>query len=676
MDWKKNERFQVTIEDLSENGEGIGKTDGFTWFVKDAVPGDVVEASVMKVKKTYGYARLLRVLEPSPDRVIPPCPVARQCGGCQIQAMSYESQLRFKEGKICNNLRRIGGLTGLVPVDENGALRKGEVGWAGREVGAVGARQTVLESSMERAARKIDAERVVQGVAVEQDGREIAAERDARGVGAEWDTRDTRGAGTAGAGWSVEQRQLVYPIMGMERPWRYRNKAQFPFGKGKDGRIITGFYAGRTHSIIEAEDCLLGVEENKKILDCIRSHMEQYGIEPYDETTHQGLVRHALIRKGFRTGELMVCLVLNGSVKQLTAAEELVERLNGLFEGAVAETGPGKMGLSEMGIAGGARAAGEAAPAPASRMASISCSINRERTNVIMGTKIVNLYGPGYITDYIGNVQYRISPLSFYQVNPVQTERLYGTALEYAGLTGEETVWDLYCGIGTISLFLAQKAKKVYGVEIVPQAIEDARANAKLNGMENVEFFVGKAEEVLPEQYEKHHVYADVIVVDPPRKGCDPVCLDTIVKMAPKRVVYVSCDSATLARDLKYLGERGYAVEKVRGCDMFGQTGHVETVVLLSKLNTKQHIEVELNLDELDLTAAESKATYDEIKAYVLEKHGLKVSSLYISQVKRKCGLDVGQNYNLSKKEDAKVPQCPPDKEAAIMEALKHFHMV
>ena len=540
MDWKKNERFQVTIEDLSENGEGIGKTDGFTWFVKDAVPGDVVEASVMKVKKTYGYARLLRVLEPSPDRVIPPCPVARQCGGCQIQAMSYEAQLRFKEGKICNNLRRIGGLTGLVPVDENGKLREG---------------------------------------------------------GAE---RDTRVAGTAGADWSVEQRQLVYPIMGMERPWRYRNKAQFPFGKGKDGRIITGFYAGRTHSIIEAEDCLLGVEENKKILDCVRSHMEQHGIEPYDETTHQGLVRHALIRKGFRTGELMVCLVLNGSVKQLTAAEELVERLKGLFEGAVAEAEPGEMGLSEMGIAGGARAAGKAAPAPAPRMASISCSINRERTNVIMGTKIVNLYGPGYITDYIGNVQYRISPLSFYQVNPVQTERLYGTALEYAGLTGEETVWDLYCGIGTISLFLAQKAKKVYGVEIVPQAIEDARANAKLNGMENVEFFVGKAEEVLPEQYEKHHVYADVIVVDPPRKGCDPVCLDTIVKMAPKRVVYVSCDSATLARDLKYLGERGYAVEKVRGCDMFGQTGHVETVCLLSNRKSKPDTHVDLTLDMED----------------------------------------------------------------------------
>jgi 23S rRNA (uracil1939-C5)-methyltransferase len=216
-------------------------------------------------------------------------------------------------------------------------------------------------------------------------------------------------------------------------------------------------------------------------------------------------------------------------------------------------------------------------------MTSISFSMNRERTNVVMGSQVENLYGPGFITDYIGDVKYQISPLSFYQVNPVQTEKLYGTALEYAGLTGGETVWDLYCGIGTISLFLAQKAKKVYGVELVPQAIEDAKENAKLNGMENVEFFVGKAEEVLPEQYEKNQVYADVIVVDPPRKGCDQVCLDTIVKMAPKRVVYISCDSATLARDLKYLAERGYELVKVRGCDMFPHSGHVESVVLLEK---------------------------------------------------------------------------------------------
>ncbi len=479
MNWKKNDVFQIKIDDMSDTGEGIGKTDGFTWFIKDAVIGDVVEARAMKLKKSYGFARMLQVLEPSPLRVTAPCPVARQCGGCQIQALDYQEQLNYKENKVCNNLQRIGGLTELVPVKEDGAPRN--------------AGQVLSEGSIP-----------------------------------------------------------VYPILGMEEPWRYRNKAQFPFGRNKEGRIITGFYAGRTHAIIEAEDCLLGVEENRLILSCIREYMEQHQIDPYDEEQHRGLVRHVLIRKGFQTGELMVCLVINGSVKELKAADQLVEKLCGLFAGEV-------------------------------RMVSISCSINRERTNVIMGKELVNLYGPGCITDYIGEVQYRISPLSFYQVNPVQTEKLYGTALEYAGLTGDETVWDLYCGIGTISLFLAQKAKQVYGVEIVPQAIEDARANARLNGMENVEFFVGKAEEVLPEQYEKNHVYADVIVVDPPRKGCDELCLDTIVKMAPKRVVYVSCDSATLARDVKYLGERGYRVEKVRCCDMFGHSTHVETVVLLSR---------------------------------------------------------------------------------------------
>ena len=587
MDWKKNDVFQTTIEDMSDSGEGIGKTDGFTWFIKDAVIGDRVEAKAMKVKKSYGFARLMQVLEPSDKRTAPLCPVARQCGGCQIQAMDYQEQLRFKENKVCSNLRRIGGLENLVFRNEDGSLRTEENEF----------------------------------------------------TNVPWKPED--GKSEDGKSGEIS----VYPIMGMEEPWRYRNKAQFPFGKSRDGRIITGFYAGRTHSIIETEDCLLGVKENSAILQCIREHMEQYHIEPYDEENHRGLVRHVLIRKGFRTGEMMVCLVLNGEAKALTRAEVLTERLRGLFGNGTAVT-------------------------------SISVSINREKTNVIMGSRIVNLYGPGYITDYIGNVKYRISPLSFYQVNPVQTEKLYSTALEYAGLTGNETVWDLYCGIGTISLFLAQKAKQVYGVEIVPQAIEDARANAGLNGMDNVTFFVGKAEEVLPEQYEKNQVYADVIVVDPPRKGCDTVCLDTIVKMGPKRVVYVSCDSATLARDVKYLGERGYQVEKVRCCDMFGHSTHVETVCLLSKLQSKEHIEIEVKMDELDLTAAEKRATYEEIREYVFEHTGLKVSHLYIAQVKQKYGIIERENYNKPKSENAKQPQCPPEKEKAITEALQHFGMI
>ena len=455
---KKNDLFTVTIEDMSEDGAGIGKTDGYTWFVKDGVIGDVVEAGVTKMKKNYGFARLVRIITPSPFRIVPRCPVARQCGGCQLQAMSYEEQLRFKERKIRSNLSRLGG----IPED-----------------------QIPME-----------------------------------------------------------------PIMGMEDPWRYRNKAQFPFGRNKDGEIVTGFYAGRTHSIIPQEDCLLGIEENKDILEIIKNFMKEYKIEPYDEAEHRGLVRHALIRKGFATGQLMVCLVING--KKLPRAEVLTERLLAV---------PG--------------------------MTSISYSVNEERTNVILGREVTHLHGPGYITDRIGEVSYRISPLSFYQVNPVQTRKLYETALEFAGLEGGETVWDLYCGIGTISLFLAQKAKKVCGVEIVPQAIQDARENARLNGMENVEFFVGKAEEVLPEQYERNHMRADVIVVDPPRKGCDERCLETIVKMQPRRLVYVSCDSATLGRDVKYLREHGFELTRARGCDMFAWSVHVEVVIQMTYCGDK-----------------------------------------------------------------------------------------
>ena len=342
----------------------------------------------------------------------------------------------------------------------------------------------------------------------------------------------------------------------------------------------------------------------------------------------------------------MVCLVVNG--KKLPKAERLIEKLIQI-EG----------------------------------MTSITISPNTRRDNVIMGDSYEILWGQGYITDYIGNVKYQISPLSFYQVNPVQTEKLYGLALEYADLKGDETVWDLYCGIGTISLFLAQKAKQVYGVEIVPQAIDDAKENAKINAIDNAEFFVGKAEEVLPEyyaEYEREHngetARADVIVVDPPRKGCDETLLETIVKMQPEKVVYVSCDSATLARDLKYLCANGYEIRMCRGVDQFPQSVHVETVVLLSQQKPDDTIEIDLDLDELDATSAELKATYQEIKDYVLKEFGLKVSSLYISQVKRKCGIEVGENYNLPKSENARVPQCPKEKEDAIKAALKYFAMI
>ena len=453
MEFRKNDIVTLQIEDCGIDGEGIGKADGFTVFVKDAVIGDTVRAKIMKAKKNYGYGRLLEVLTPSPYRVEPKCPYARQCGGCQIQALSYEQQLAFKESKVRGHLERIGGFHDI-PME---------------------------------------------------------------------------------------------PIIGMEEPYHYRNKAQFPVGRGKDGRIITGFYAGRTHSIIENRDCALGAAVNREVLDRVISYMETYHVEPYEEMTGKGLVRHILIRYGFFTGEVMVCVIVNGN--RLPHSEKLVESLREI---------PG--------------------------MTSITLNENRSRSNVILGEKLHLLWGQTYITDKIGDISYQISPLSFYQVNPQQTQKLYAKALEYADLHGEETVWDLYCGIGTISLFLAQQAKFVRGVEIVPAAIEDARRNAQLNGIENVEFFTGKAEEVLPREYEKHGVYADVIVVDPPRKGCDEVLLKTILKMQPKRVVYVSCDSATLARDLKYLCENGYQLDKICLVDQFAHTVHVEVVCLMSKV--------------------------------------------------------------------------------------------
>ncbi|MBE5852386.1 MAG: 23S rRNA (uracil(1939)-C(5))-methyltransferase RlmD, partial [Lachnospiraceae bacterium] len=458
-------------------GEGIGKVDGFPLFVKDALPGDVAEVKITKAKKNYAFARLEKIITPSADRVEPPCPYHRQCGGCQIQALSYGKQLEFKQNKVRNNLLRIGGFD----------------------------------------AELID--------------------------------------------------RVMEPIIGMDEPWRYRNKAQYPMGYSKDGELITGFYAGRTHSIIANTDCLLGVKENQEILEIVLDYMKACQVTAYNEVTGKGLVRHVLIRKGFTSGQLMVCLVINGVWK---ASETLPKQ---------------KVLLDKLSTVDG--------------MTSVSVNINRANTNVILGDETHVIWGQDKINDSIRLwdvegvdfvptdtvVSYDISARSFYQVNPVQTEKLYSTALAYAGLTGEEVVWDLYCGIGTISLFLAQRAKQVYGVEIVEQAILDARENAKQNGIENAEFFVGKAEEVLPREYEKHGIYADVIVVDPPRKGCDEICLDTILKMQPKKVVYVSCDSATLARDLKILCDGGYEIKKVRACDQFCHSTHVETVVLLSQFH-------------------------------------------------------------------------------------------
>lgn len=462
--FKKNDVLEIEITDQGTTGEGIGKVSGYTLFVKDTVIGDVAKVKVMKAKKNYAFARLVEIVKPSKYRVEPLCPVAKSCGGCQLQAMNYQQQLKFKQEKVFNNIRRIGGVEDFV----------------------------------------------------------------------------------------------MKPIMGMEElcikgheengPFHYRNKAQFPVGRDKEGRIISGFYAGRTHSIISVNDCLLGTGVNKTVMDIIKMYMTLEGVKPYDEVTHKGVVRHVLIREGKHTGEVMVCIIINGD--KLPQVDRLVEQL-----------------------------------LKVSGMTDISLNINKEKNNVILGDKIIKLYGPGYIEDYIGDVKFRISSLSFFQVNPVQTEKLYSKAMEYAKLTGSETVWDLYCGIGSISLFLAKNARKVIGVEIVEPAVEDAKVNARINNIENVDFISGAAEDVVPEYFQKHkgepECNPDVIVVDPPRKGCDEKLLNTMVLMAPKRIVYVSCDSATLARDIKWLSDKGYKLVEATPCDMFGQSVHVETVALL-----------------------------------------------------------------------------------------------
>ena len=559
---KKNDEFILEIEDMGVNGEGIGHVDGLALFVKDALIGDTVRVKVMKMQKNYGFARLLEVIAPSADRITPLCPVARSCGGCQIQEMNYPAQLKFKAKKVKGNLERIG---------------------------------------------KLD--------------------------------------------FNAENAPEFYDCIGMDVPWNYRNKAQFPIGRNKEGKIIAGFYAGRTHSIIECEDCAIGIKENKDILHMVIAHMEKWKIEPYREEDHKGLVRHVLIRKGFTTGEIMVCLILNG--KKFPGLSELVDNLKKI-----------------------------------DGMTSISINVNTEHTNRILGSEVIPVYQEVYITDYIGDVKFRISPLSFYQVNPVQTRKLYGTALDYAELTGEENVFDLYCGVGTISLFLAKKAKHVIGVEIVGQAIEDAKVNAQINHIENAQFYCGAAEEVIPDLY-RQGVTADVVVVDPPRKGCDEKLLDTIVNMAPEKVVYVSCDSATLARDLKYLNEHGYVVRKVQPVDMFPMGVHVETVVLLSHKKPDGHINVKVEFGEgegkvpLDNIAkrAESykpkeRVTYKMIKEYIEAKYGFKVQTAYIAEVKRDLGLPMYDAPNAV--EELKQPRKHPtaEKVEAIKDALKYFKIV
>lgn len=446
---EKNKIYNAVFNDIGETGMGIGKICGFTVFADGALPGETAKVLVVKVKKTYCYGKVLEIIEPSPYRVEPVCPVFNKCGGCQIMNMSYEGQLELKTKKVRDCIERIGKLDGV----------------------------------------------------------------------------------------------NVLPAIGAANPYYYRNKAQFPVGNGK-----IGFYARHSHNIIDIDKCYIQNTVNEAVLDAVRGYMADNNVSAYDEKTGKGVIRHIFTRIGKTTGELMVCLVINAN--KIPNEEDFVRRIRAL----------------------GAD--------------SIMLNINKDSSNVILGRKSCVLWGKDTIRDFIGDIKYDISHLSFYQVNPDQTRVLYEKALEFADLKGGETVMDIYCGIGTISLFLAQKAKKVYGIEIVEAAIDDARKNAEINGLDNTEFFVGKAEEVIPRLY-KDGVAADVVVVDPPRKGCDINVINTIIDMKPERVVYVSCDPSTLARDLKLLNDGGYEIRIVQPVDQFPQTVHVETVCLLLQIDSQ-----------------------------------------------------------------------------------------
>ncbi len=452
MEFKKNEHYTLDITDIGIDGEGIGKLDGFTFFVDKALPGERVEIIATKLKKSYGYGRLVNIVTPSPERTQPACPVAGKCGGCSLQHLSYKAQLDFKTDKVRQNLIRIGGFD------------------------------------------------------------------------------------------DVE----VLPAIGMEKPERYRNKAQYPVSVIK-GELVCGFYASHSHRVVPCDDCLINAEENKDIINAVKGFLLACHLSAYDEEKHSGFLRHIVIKNGFHTGETMVCLVVNAKSfkykRELTAALSAFDSIK-----------------------------------------SIVVSYNTDKTNVIMGKQTEVIYGKDSITDTIGSLKFNISPLSFFQVNPIQTEKLYKTALDFADLKGDETVIDAYCGIGTISLFLAQRAKKVYGVEIVPEAIAAAKENARLNNIDNAEFFAGKAEEIVPMLNKDKGITPDVMVVDPPRKGCEESLLNLMLDMSPKTIVYVSCDSATLARDLKILCKDEYTIKTVQTVDMFPHTPHVETVVLMSKV--------------------------------------------------------------------------------------------
>ena len=587
---EKGQILELKIEDMSSEGAGIGKADGFAVFVKNTVVGDVVKAELTKVKKNYGFGRVTEIVESSPWRVEPVCEHCSSCGGCTYGRLSYEAQLELKAKQVRDKISRLGG---------------------------------IAEPDME-------------------------------------------------------------PIIGMEEPYRYRNKASMPVSTGGlvtlKGGIVKpvhepriGFYQPKSHDVVDVQDCLLQSEPAMAAARALRQFMKEDNITSYDPRWEKGLMRHMIVRTAAGTGEVMVVLVING--KGIPNASKLVEMLDdAIYNVPVYEEGP---------LAG-----------VEFNLESVVVNINKKNTSEILGEECITIAGKPTIMEEINGLQFEISPLSFYQVNREQMVKLYGKAIEYADLKGGETVLDLYCGVGTIGLFCAaemnrkaaeagaESTGRVLGIESIKGAVTDANRNAVINGIVNARYVCGKAEEELPKLVMGEDLKdeslkitrADVVILDPPRAGCEEILLETVVQVAPSRIVYVSCDAATLARDIKFLSHRGYEFVKACPVDMFPHTAHCETVVLLSREKADDHIRFSINTEDLKKNVG-GYATYGDIKAYVLEKFGLKVSSLYIAQTKDKCGIKERENYYIGEGKSKELI-CPPEKEKAIMDAFRHFGML
>lgn len=478
--YNKNQEIELTIEDMSVNGEGIGHHNKMTFFVKGAVVGDKIIAGITKVKKNLCYARVVKIIKPSAHRCIEVCPKAKPCGGCQLQALNYEKQLELKANHVRNNLIRVGGFS-----------------------------EDFIDDAMES-------------------------------------------------------------IIGMDEPYYYRNKLQIPVGLDRNGNVVMGFYLSHSHDIVPIDKCYLSHPVIDNVISIVREWIVSESVSIYKEG--KGVLRHVLIRYGFHTGQIMVCLIGNVKLDKKNSSKTNKARTQDVNkkETNVDQAFFSKLDLLVKGLR------------EVEGMTSIVLNSNCRNTNVILGDETAVIWGSETITDYIGDKAFQISAKSFYQVNPIQTKKLYDKVAEYANLTGSENVWDLYCGIGTIGIYLSDKSKSVFGVEVVPQAIEDALDNAKLNDIDNADFAVGKVEDIIND-IKWSDSPPDVIVVDPPRKGCDTNCINAILKLKPEKVVYVSCNPSTLARDLQVLCESEYSISKFTPVDMFPQTGHVETVALLSK---------------------------------------------------------------------------------------------